>query len=163
MEGSMAKAALKASLFLGLMWALVAQVVLADEVKRYVVEGSRAAELDACVEPTERMRRMHFEFIKHQRTLTVHEGIRGSKYSLAGCVDCHISYNAEHEPQPINRPDQFCGACHAYAAVDLNCFDCHASVPNRPESSPEARAAHAAAGVGRPGHLAHAHPGGGER
>jgi hypothetical protein len=142
----MAKAVVRASLVaVSLVWAIFAQPVLAAEVKRYVVEGSRAAELNSCVEPTERMRRQHMEFIKHQRIATVHEGIRGSKYSLAGCVDCHISYDATRTPQPINRPDQFCGACHAYAAVKLNCFDCHASVPNRPGA--DASAAHRAAGV----------------
>lgn len=144
----MAKAVLRASLVaVSLVWVLAAQTVLAAEVKRYVVEGSRAAELSSCVEPTERMRRMHYEFIKHQRISTVHQGIRGSKYSLAGCVDCHISYGADHKPRPINRPDQFCGACHAYAAVDLNCFDCHASIPNKPDLGAEAQAAHRAAGV----------------
>ncbi|NEX20567.1 sulfur reduction protein DsrJ [Thiorhodococcus mannitoliphagus] len=143
----MAKVLLRASLVaVSLVWVLAAQTVLAAEVKRYVVEGSRAAELDSCVEPTERMRRMHFEFIKHQRISTVHEGIRGTKYSLAGCVECHISYDGQ-QPEPINQPDQFCGACHAYAAVDLNCFDCHASVPNPQGLDAEAQAAHRAAGV----------------
>ncbi len=145
----MAKAAFRASLVAaGLVWALVAQtVVQAGDVKHYVVEGSRAAGLDSCVEPTELMRHKHMEFIKHQRISTVHEGIRGSKYSLAGCVDCHISYDSQKVPRPINQPDQFCGACHAYAAVDLNCFDCHAAVPKRLELDATAIAAHQAAGV----------------
>lgn len=143
----MAKAVVRIGLVaLGLVWgAFVAQTALADEVKRYVVEGSPAAERESCVEPTETMRRMHMEFIKHQRISTVHEGIRGTKYSLTGCVDCHISYDADRNPRPIDQPDQFCGACHNYAAVDLNCFDCHASVPNRPGA--DAEAAHRAAGV----------------
>ncbi|MBK1693256.1 sulfur reduction protein DsrJ [Chromatium weissei] len=129
----------------GLVWALAAQTVQAEEMKRYVVEGSRAATLPSCVEPTELMRRQHMEFIKHQRIATVHEGIRKEKYGLSGCVDCHISYSAERIPQPINQADQFCGACHAFAAVNLNCFDCHASVPN---GTPlDAAAAHEAAGV----------------
>ncbi|MBK1653581.1 sulfur reduction protein DsrJ [Allochromatium vinosum] len=143
----MVKAVVRAGLLtLGLVWvALAADTALADEVKRYVVEGSPAAERESCVEPTETMRRMHMEFIKHQRISTVHEGIRGTKYSLTGCVDCHISYDANRNPRPIDQPDQFCGACHNYAAVDLNCFDCHASVPNRPGA--DAEAAHRAAGV----------------
>lgn len=143
----MAKAVVRIGLVaLGLVWgAFAAQAALADEVKRYVVADSPAAERAACVEPTERMRRMHMEFIQHQRIATVHEGIRDTKYSLTGCVDCHISYDANRNPRPINQPDQFCGACHRYAAVDLNCFDCHASVPNRPAA--DAEAAHRAAGV----------------
>ncbi|MGQ9658986.1 MAG: sulfur reduction protein DsrJ [Thermochromatium sp.] len=143
----MVKALVRATLpVLGVVGALlVAGPSLAGEIKRYVVEGSLAAERESCVEPTERMRRMHMEFIKHQRISTVHQGIRGTKYSLAGCIDCHVSYDESHTPRPINRPDQFCGACHNYVAVDLDCFDCHASVPNRPDA--EARTAHRDVGV----------------
>ena len=145
----MATAVLRASLVaVGLVWTLAVQTVQAEDVKRYVVEGSRAAGLESCVEPTERMRRQHMEFIKHQRIATVHEGIRTEKYSLSGCVDCHISYDQERVPRPINDPDQFCGACHAFAAIDLNCFDCHAAVPNGARLDATAIAAHRAAGVG---------------
>ncbi len=144
----MAKAVLRASLVAtGLVWALLAQTVPAGDVKRYVVEGSRAAGLESCVEPTERMRREHMEFIKHQRIATVHEGIRGTKHRLSGCVECHISYDAERVPRPIDRRDQFCGACHAFAAVDLNCFDCHAAVPNVSGPAPEVGEAHPTAVV----------------
>ncbi|WP_373508301.1 sulfur reduction protein DsrJ [Thiocapsa sp.] len=143
----MAKAAVRAGLVaVGLAWVLVAQVVLAADAKTYVVEGSKAAVLESCVEPTDIMRRKHMELIKHQRDETVHGGIRTSKHSLAGCVDCHIRYDADHAPTPIHRKDEFCGACHAFTAVNLNCFDCHASVP-------KGSAAHAApqsVGVDRP-------------
>ena len=143
----MAKSVLTAGLVaLGLVWAL-AQTAQADDMKHYVVAGSQAAKLDSCVEPTDLMRRQHMEFIKHQRIATVHEGIRIERYSLSGCVDCHISYNAEQIPQPINQSDQFCGACHAFAAVNLNCFDCHAAVPNGTPLNAAAIAAHDAAGV----------------
>ena len=143
----MVKAVVRAGVVaLGLAWGAIApQAALDGEIERYVVDGSPAAERESCVEPTETMRRMHMEFIKHQRISTVHEGIRGTKYSLSGCVDCHISYDENRNPRPIDQPDQFCGACHNYAAVDLNCFDCHASVPNRPGA--DAEAAHRAAGV----------------
>lgn len=144
----MAKAVLRASLVLvGLVWALGAQTLLAAEGKNYVAEGSKAAGLDACVEPTEVMRREHMEFIKHQRVITVHEGIRATKYSLAGCIDCHVSVGADGQAVPVNAPDQFCNACHAYAAVKLNCFDCHATVPNGGPVSEAGLAAHGAAGV----------------
>ena len=49
-----------------------------------VVQGSRAAGLEACVAPTDDMRRNHMEYIKHQRVRTVHQGVRGSKFSLVG-------------------------------------------------------------------------------
>lgn len=144
----MAKAVFTASLVAaGLVWALAAQIAQAEDVKRYVVESSQAAKLESCVEPTEQMRRHHMEFIKHQRIATVHEGIRTEKYSLSGCVGCHIGYDRNQLPEPINQPDQFCGACHAFAAIDLNCFDCHAAVPNGARLDARADTAHRAAGV----------------
>lgn len=127
----MAKAVVRAGLVaVSLAWALGAQVVLAADLGTFVKEGSKAAGLKACVEPTEYMRRNHMELIEHQRDATVHEGIRGTKYSLAGCIECHVSRGPEGNPVPVNSAHQFCNACHVYAAVDLNCFDCHATVPN---------------------------------
>ena len=41
------------------------------------------------------MRRNHMELIKHQRDATVHDGIRGTKHSLAGCIDCHVVPRAD--------------------------------------------------------------------
>ena len=59
------------------------------------VKGSaKADKLDACVAPTDFMRRNHFELIKHQRDITVHQGIRETDHSLAGCVDCHVRKDA---------------------------------------------------------------------
>ncbi|WP_457667942.1 sulfur reduction protein DsrJ [Thiolapillus sp.] len=94
------------------------------------VEGTaKADKLEHCVEPTPVMRRNHFEFIKHQRNLTVHKGIRGSKYSLAGCIDCHAKKDAAGKAVPVNAEGQFCDSCHDYAAVSLKCFECHSTVP----------------------------------
>ena len=137
----MANAAVRAGLVaVGLVWVLAAQTALADDTKGFVTEGSNAADLDACVEPTDYMRRNHMELIKHQRDATVHQGIRSTKHSLHGCVDCHVSSGSEGHPVAVNGEDQFCGACHAYAAVDVNCFGCHASVPHGGAVSAEALA-----------------------
>ena len=76
-----------------------------------------------CVEDTETMRRNHPEMLKHQRDLTVHEGIRTRKYSLKGCVQCHAS----RKTGSVLGEDGFCQSCHAYAGVTLDCFECHAS------------------------------------
>jgi hypothetical protein len=139
----MAKAVVKAGLVaVGLVWAVLAQTVLADEARSYVKEGSEAAGLKACVEPTPFMRRNHFELIEHQRDATVHQGIRSTKYSLAGCIACHVAKDSAGHPVPVNAPDQFCNACHRYAAVHVNCFDCHSPVPNGSPVNPEALAAH---------------------
>jgi hypothetical protein len=96
----------------------------------FVVPGSKAAGEASCVEDTDFMRRNHMEVIKHQRDETVHGGIRSTKHSLAGCIECHASRGDDGAPLPVNDEGQFCGACHAFAAVSLNCFDCHSSIPD---------------------------------
>jgi len=148
----MAKAARYAVLIaLGLLWTLFAgQASLAGDTHRYVKPGSRAAGLAACVEPTVYMRRHHMELIKHQRDATVRHGIRGTPHSLAGCIDCHVSHDAQDRAVAINGPDQFCGACHAFTAVDVNCFGCHAAVP-RGEPLSEAALATAGSTAARSG------------
>ncbi|WP_456404002.1 cytochrome c3 family protein [Thiolapillus sp.] len=94
------------------------------------IEGTaKADKLEQCVEPTPVMRRNHFEFIKHQRDLTVRQGIRGSKHSLSGCVDCHARKDASGKAVPVNAEGQFCAGCHDYAAVNLDCFSCHRTIP----------------------------------
>lgn len=103
--------------------------VSAEAIGGFVVSSSRAARETSCVEPAETMRRRHMEFIRHQRDITVRGGVRGTKYSLSGCVACHAGYDRAGEPVPINARGQFCNACHRYAAVTLNCFDCHATIP----------------------------------
>lgn len=104
-------------------------LVQATGVGDFVVDNSPAAKLDNCVEPTEYMRRNHMEVIRHQRDTTVYGGIRSTKHSLAGCVGCHVGYDEQHKPVAIDDKGQFCAACHNYAAVTLNCFDCHATIP----------------------------------
>ena len=109
-----------------LTFILSAGDAVADVVTPEVPMGRGAQ----CVEPIEIMRRDHFEFIKHQRDQTVYHGIRGSKHSLAGCIDCHASKGPEGEFLPINAEGQFCQTCHTYAAVKIDCFTCHATVPD---------------------------------
>ena len=94
------------------------------------VEGSaKADKLDACVAPTAFMRRNHFELIKHQRDITVHEGIRKTDNSLAGCVDCHVRMDAQGAQVPVNAAGEFCAGCHEYTGASLDCFTCHATKP----------------------------------
>jgi [DsrC]-trisulfide reductase subunit J len=78
-----------------------------------------------CVEPTEIMRRNHPEMLFHQRDLTMHQGIRTTKYNLERCVACHASKTTDS----VLGPKGFCQSCHAYAGVTLDCFECHASKP----------------------------------
>jgi len=136
---------------LGLLWTLAARADLAGEAHRYVKPASQAAGLTHCVEPTNFMRRNHMELIKHQRDATVHSGIRSTKHSLAGCINCHVSVDPQGKALPINGRDQFCGACHAFSAVDVNCFGCHASVPKGGPASEEAMARSLTGPLARPG------------
>ena len=111
----------------GLAWVLVAQAAQAGET--FVAPGSKAAGLASCVEPTAFMRRNHMELIKHERHVVVHQGIRDSKYSLAGCIDCHVAHGPDNKPVSVHAEGQFCYRCHEFTAVDVNCFGCHATVP----------------------------------
>ena len=115
----------------------------AEGVGDFVQPSSKAAAVENCVEPTEYMRRNHFELIRHQRDETVYGGIRGAKHSLSGCVSCHVGYDSQGTPLEIDAEGQFCSSCHDYAAVEMNCFDCHATVPKGEAWNHEVAAAHA--------------------
>lgn len=108
----------------------VAGVSVAQEARSRVVgPGSKAAQAAQCVEPREVIRRNHMDFIRHQRDLTVRDGVRGGRYSLAACVDCHVQRDAHGQAIPIDEEKQFCRTCHAEAAVRIDCFSCHSRVP----------------------------------
>jgi hypothetical protein len=94
--------------------------------------AARFSAEQGCVEPDEEMRRNHMNFILHQRDETVHEGIRTRQHSLEECVNCHASLDEEgDEYLPINSEGQFCNSCHSYTAVNIDCFQCHATKPER--------------------------------
>ena len=69
------------------------------------------------------------DLIKHQRTETMRLGIRGGKYSLAECVECHASTKTN---SVVGSNEAFCQGCHAYAAVKLDCFECHSTKRKQP-------------------------------
>ena len=84
---------------------------------------------EACVEPLPVIRRDHMKFLLHQRDDTVHEGIRGARHSLVGCIDCHAGKDDAGQWVRVDASGQFCESCHAYAAVRIDCFGCHAALP----------------------------------
>ncbi|MGB5276874.1 MAG: sulfur reduction protein DsrJ [Gammaproteobacteria bacterium] len=84
-----------------------------------------------CVEPEEVMRRDHMNFILHQRDETMHKGIRSSKYSFAECIDCHVQPDENGNIASYKSEEHFCNSCHEYAAVSIDCFDCHADRPQK--------------------------------
>ncbi len=86
---------------------------------------------EACVEPTDLMRKQHMDFLHHQRDETVYNGIRTKRHSLHECVSCHAQKDAADEFIPVNAAEQFCQSCHAFVSVKLDCFECHASRPDK--------------------------------
>jgi hypothetical protein len=82
-----------------------------------------AARAGPCVEDPKLMRRSHMDFLKHDRDDTVRRGIRTLKHSFAACVDCHAS---TRDNRVTGSERHFCQGCHSYAAVKVDCFDCHA-------------------------------------
>lgn len=93
---------------------------------------------EACVADTAFMRRNHMSMLVHQRDATMHEGIRTQQYSLKECISCHAVEGADAKPVSIESPDHFCRSCHDYAAVTIDCFDCHTSTPGGADKAAEA-------------------------
>ncbi len=77
-----------------------------------------------CVADPAFMRRNHMDLLKHQRNETVHRGVRDPRASLQGCIACHAS--TETHSVAVAKGD-FCVSCHSYAAVKVDCFECHSS------------------------------------
>ncbi|MEZ5840741.1 MAG: hypothetical protein R3D02_10075 [Hyphomicrobiales bacterium] len=90
---------------------------------------------EACVADTAFMRRNHMTMLKHQRDETMHEGIRTKQFSLKECIACHEVSGPDAKPVTIESPDHFCRSCHDYAAVSIDCFECHASTPGGADKS----------------------------
>jgi predicted CXXCH cytochrome family protein len=82
-----------------------------------------------CVRDTDFMRRNHMTLLRHQRDDTVHRGARSKELSLTGCISCHAAPGADGRPVSFADSQHFCRACHSYAAVSIDCFECHASRP----------------------------------
>lgn len=116
-----------AGLFVGGLLAALATGAMSESA---VTPGSKAAGMESCVEPTAEMRRNHMDYLKHERVGTVHQGIRGRKHSLAGCIDCHTAKDSAGVFMPVNAEGQFCDGCHTYVAVNVTCFQCHRKIPD---------------------------------
>lgn len=87
---------------------------------------------DKCVRDDAYMRRHHMEELKHHRNETMRQGIRTTEFSLKGCVSCH----ADPQTHSVLGEHGFCASCHSYAAVTLDCFECHS--PNPKPAAPSA-------------------------
>jgi len=87
---------------------------------KIVIDKARSGE--SCVEDTAYMRKNHMKVLLHQRDETVHKGIRTPKHSLKNCVSCHASAKDE---RVVGTDEHFCQGCHTYAAVKMDCWECH--------------------------------------
>jgi len=86
-----------------------------------------------CVAPKEIIRRNHGQFLKHQREETMRRGVRTTQHSLVACINCHVTQDAAgNYPSIKEGSEHFCRSCHSYAAVSIDCFQCHASQPDTP-------------------------------
>jgi len=111
----------------GVGWVLLVLLVpglgyASERVPKPVIEIARPGK---CVEDTATMRREHPDLLKHQRDLTMHEGIRTKKYSLKECISCHAS----KQTGSVLGAKGFCQSCHDYASVKIDCFNCHEAKP----------------------------------
>ena len=96
-----------------------------------------------CIDTPDVMRRTHMDMLRHQRDRTVRAGVRGEKVHLNGCVECHAGPGTGPAAgSVVGSPQAFCEGCHRYAAVKLDCFECHQSRPaSAPASAPASSAA----------------------
>jgi len=125
--------------FLRLLYVMIGSTLLSTSA----LVGSAAAETPfptineptdeslKCIQPEDEMRRNHMNYILHERDETMHEGIRNEPGSLAACIDCHVEPNEKGEIAGIESKEHFCTACHEYAAVQIDCFQCHADRPQK--------------------------------
>lgn len=116
-------------LALCLMVMAASAAVAADAALFPVVPKAKGGQ---CVEDSAFMRRNHMDLLGHQRDATLREGVRGARHSLKDCIACHAVDGPQGQPVSIDSKDHFCNSCHEYAAVQIDCFSCHASKPDAP-------------------------------
>ena len=104
-------------------------IVFADSLADVPPPKQKYSEETVCVEPVEVMRKKHFDFVLDHRDKTVIDGIRTKKHSLIECIECHITANAQGDYARYSQETHFCASCHQYAAVTIDCFQCHADRP----------------------------------
>jgi len=121
-----------AIVLLGFLTSLAAESVTiskAAELSRVPIPKVPVGKGDACVRETEFMRTDHMTLLLHQRDQTVYRGIRPKKIRFNECLTCHAVFALDGKPVTYKDPKHFCRTCHDYAAVSIDCFSCHNSVP----------------------------------
>lgn len=121
-----------------MLWLVLPSAQAGETLAAATQPSIEAARGGTCVEDPAVMRRKHMDYLKHQRDDTVHGGVRGAKYSLKTCIDCHASKQTN---SVTAAPGNFCVSCHSFAAVKIDCFECHASHPAKSVAAATARRA----------------------
>ncbi len=87
-------------------------------------------------EGNEHWRANHMVMMKHDRDLTMRDGVRDLapedvdiQASLAECFDCHSVKDEAGQDVSYEDERHFCRVCHDYTAVTIDCFMCHRSTP----------------------------------
>ena len=117
--------------------AAVSVAVAAESGRTPTPVPAKAAKGAACVEPVEDMRRNHMVYLDHERDETMHKGIRGRKHSLKTCIECHAVPDKAAAGKRTIEP--FCSECHRYAAVSMDCFQCHNRSPEANAAAPDGK------------------------
>lgn len=86
---------------------------------------------ERCVEDTDVMRKDHMKFLLKHRDETLREGIRTKQYSLKECLECHVPAKDDTQEATRSEGDHFCKNCHMYTGVKIDCFECHATRPEK--------------------------------
>lgn len=84
---------------------------------------------EQCVKEPSFMRRNHMDILMHSRDQTMYDGIRTKKFSFQNCLTCHAVKDKQGEFVTAKSEKHFCKSCHTYAAVKIDCFECHTSTP----------------------------------
>jgi hypothetical protein len=104
----------------------------AGEIDKPVIPKGKT---DSCVADSKFMRLNHMDLLTHDRDKTVREGDRSIKYSLKECIACHAVEGEDGINVTASSPQHFCRVCHDYAAVSIDCFQCHASRPEQKKTA----------------------------
>ncbi len=102
----------------------------AGEIKSSLAPVVPKAAGEAHPEGNEFMRINHMKLMVHDRDDTVLLGDRNVKYSLKECVACHAVMGPDARPVSVKSDQHFCRTCHEFAAVKIDCFQCHNSLPD---------------------------------
>ena len=85
---------------------------------------------EECVGDPQDMRVNHMKYLNHHRDDVLSRGIRTKQHNISECIECHVP--AREESQPTRSDEEhFCMSCHAFTGVKVDCFSCHASVPEK--------------------------------